>query len=239
MQNTALKNLVIWLIVGLIGFMVFLAPIVLPIDMMNGGGAMIMIGLTVAISSPIIAFLYYHRARVFTSLMDEKNLLAHWYYNPEEWKIFAEDESKFRYAGQRWLQIIVIFFSLLIGGIFWWADPETGPIIALVLLIVNLIIALIVFLNNRSMSKWKDATQVDCRINTNGLIINQELHIWTGWGMKMENARVNLGRQNLLEIVYSSPNRYSRQYTTVRMLIPKGKESIAQEIVDKLMLQSS
>jgi H+/gluconate symporter-like permease len=237
MQNTPKRTLLIWLAVGLIGFLMFLAPIIYPIDMMHGGGAMIVIGILFAITGPIVAFMYYNYAKVFDELMDESKLLAHFKYNPTEWKKFAADEKLFRSGEQRTLQIIVISFSVLFGGIFWWADPETGWIVALVLLAVNILIAIIVFFNSRSLAKLENAQNVECRLGSSGTLFNQTLYVWVGWGARLESARTNFGSLNILEIVYSTPNRYSRQYYTLRIPIPSGEENKAQEVVSKLSPQ--
>lgn len=212
----------------------FLAPILYPIDMMNGGGAMIVIGIVIAITGPIVAIMYWHRARVFDQLMNESKLLAHWRYNPDEWKKFAADEKLFRSGEQRTLQLIVIFFSVIFGGIFWWADPESGWVVALVLLGVNILIGVIVFFNGRRLESLENAQNVECRLGQNGVLFNGELHVWVGWGARLESARVNLSPIKIMEIVYSTPNRYSRQYYTLRIPIPSGEENKAQEVANQL-----
>ncbi len=205
--------------------------------MMNGGGAMIMVGILFAITGPIVAMLYYHRARVFDQLMDENKLLAHFKYHQIEWQRFAEDEKKFRSGEQRGMQFIVLFFSVIFGGLFWYFDPESGWVVALVLFFVNLLIMGVVFLNNRSYERLANEPDVECRVGANGCLLNNQLHVWVGWGARFEGARTNMGNINILEIVYSTPNRYSRQYYTIRIPIPTGLEKTADEVVKKLSSQ--
>ncbi|HPN67028.1 MAG TPA: hypothetical protein PLZ62_00010 [bacterium] len=210
--------------VGLMGIIMFFAPIIWPIDMYDGGGAMIFIGIFLAICGPIISLLFWHRMRVFDELKDETKLIVRWQYDQYLWESFVQEEISFRAGEQKWMQLVVLFFCVVIGGIFWLADPEPGRWVLLVLLGINILIALIVWLNNRAVTGWKNSRQVECRINDNGLIINNQLHVWRGWGARLENVRDSRNKIHLLEITYSTPSRYSRQYYTIRIPIPTAAE---------------
>jgi len=234
MKNTDKRNLIISLLVGLAGVLLIVIPAVGWVDIYEGGGAMIMLGALLALTGPIVSLLFWHRAKLFDQLMNPENLLAHWQYDRFFWQSFAEDEVGFRAGEQRGMQLIVLFFSVLFGGIFWWADPESGWIVAVVLLGVNLLIAGIVWLNTRRYTGWKNDENVECRIGQDGLIINRQFHVWRGWGARPEEIKLSRGKINMLEIVYSTPNRYSRQYTTIRVPIPPDKLSEGEELAKKL-----
>ncbi len=233
-KNTAKRNIWIWLGVGLAGGIAVILPFVTDIDMMDGGGAMIMGGLMLAITGPIVASLYWSRAKIFDELREEKNLLAHWQYNQEEWKKFAKDEHKYRQESYWGLFAVITVISLIIGIIFWIADPENGFYVMLAMIGLIILIAIVAWLAARSYAHWDQNLHPEVRIGRNGLIIHDQLHVWQGWGAKLEGTEIKIGTQKIMEITYSTPNRYSRQYYTIRVLIPSGQEKKATEIQNKL-----
>ena len=234
MKNKDLRNLLISLAAGLAGIIVILTVIYLPVDIYEGGGALIMLGILLTITGPIVALLFWQRAWTYEKLMKDDNLIAKWNFDEGLWKRFMEEEKSFRQGEQRGLQLIVLFFSVLFGAIFWIADPETGWIVALVLLGVNILIMIVVWLNGMSLRRWDKVENLECRIGQNGLILIDQLHLWSGWGAKLEGAGVKKGKLNIVEITYSTPNRYSRQYYTIRIPVPSGEETKAEEVVKTL-----
>jgi hypothetical protein len=234
MNNSDKKYFIISILIGLFGLTLFLAPILLPIDMMDWGGAMIFIGIFLAITGPIISLLFWYRMRVFDELMDENNLIAHWHFEQPLWEMFVKDEIGFRAGEHRGLQLLTLFITVVTGSIFWIADPEEGWIVALVLMLVNVIIAVVVWLVSHSITKWHLDKMVECRIGANGLILNNQFHVWKGWGARLENVRESHNKLHLIEITYSAPSRYSRQYYTIRIPVPGNEEKNIKQVMDKI-----
>lgn len=232
--NKEKRYLLISLLVGLLGGIAMVAPFIFPIDINDGGGAMIVVGLLFLITGPIVALLFWSRSSAFDKLLDESKLLAHWQYNVAEWKEFAKNEYEYRKGENIGLFILVVVICLIVGGIFWIADPETGPLIMGVMVGLIILIAAVAYFVTRSYAGWEKNTEVEARIGSHGLIINQQFHVWEGWGNKLEEIKNITGKLNILEITYSSPNRYSRQYFTVRVLVPADKEQDAINLQNKL-----
>ncbi len=232
--NTAKRTLWIWLAVGLLGGIAAALPFIVEIDIFNGGGAMIMIGLVFFITGPIVALLYWHRARVFDELLEEKNLLAHWKYDLTEWKKFAKDEYEYRKGANWFLFVMITVIALVLGIIFWVADPENGFFVMLVMIGLIILIGVVAILATWGYKSWENNTQPEVRIGLNGLLIHDQLHVWLGWGAKLEGVNLKISSQKILEITYSTPNRYSRQYYTIRVLVPADQEKKALEIRTKL-----
>ncbi|MBU0647768.1 hypothetical protein KJ855_01155, partial [Patescibacteria group bacterium] len=219
---------------GFGGILMILIVIYLPVDIYEGGGALIMLGALLTITGPIVALLFYQRARVFDQIISGQDQIVYWQYTSNEWQRFIGDEKIFRANEQRGTQLIVLFFTVMFGAIFWIADPEVGWIVTLVLLGINIPIAGVVWLKQRSIDNWQNSPDLFCRINPRGLILNNQLHVWTGWGARLEKVGTSFGKINLLEITYSAPNRYSRQYYTIRIPILTGKETEAETVVKSL-----
>lgn len=234
MKNTDKKNILISLGVGFLGVIMIIIPVMGWVDMMDFGGAMIMVGLLLAITGPIVSLLFWHRSSVYDSLMKSSDLLADWTIDQILWQRFIADEKNYRREDKRGMQLIILFFSVLFGTIFWWADPENGWVVALAMLVLNIIIAITAWLTGFYLNKWTERGEVKCRIGEKGLILADQLHVWTGWGARLEGTNIKPGQINLLEITYSTPNRYSRQYYTIRIPIPAGEEIEAEEVAKKL-----
>lgn len=232
--NTAKRTLLIWLAVGLLGGLAVALPFITDIDIANGGGALIMVGLVFFFTGPIVALMYWHRSRVFDELYNPQKTIVNWRYNTQEWKRFAQDEYEYR-RGSNWgLFIMVVVISLIVGGIFWLADPKTGPIIMTVMVGLIILIGIVAWLATKSYSSWADAADVEARIGFHGLLLNKQLHVWVGWGARLEEAKIDHGKLNLIIITYSTPNRYSRQFFTIRVPIPDGQEKQAEDVINKL-----
>lgn len=232
--NKEKRYLLISLGFGLLGGIAMALPFIFPIDISSGGGAMIAVGLLFLITGPIVAIMFWSRSSAFDKLLDNSNLLAHWQYTTEEWQAFAKNEYEYRKGENIGLFIMVAVISLIIGGVFWIADPDTGPFIMAVLVGLIVLIAVIAYFVTRSYAGWSKDREVEARIGLHGLIINQQFHVWVGWGARLEEIKYITGKLNILEITYSTPNRYSRQNFTTRVLVPAGKEGEAQDIQRKL-----
>lgn len=214
--------------VGFIGVALALIPIFGLVDIFDGGGAMIMIGILLAITGPVVSLLFWHRARVFDEIMNNDNRLLHWRFDESLWQRFVRDEKDFRADRRHGIQITILIFSVLFGVIFWIADPEAGWVVLLTMLGLNVVIALVAMLSGRAVNKWENAKQVEFLMVKDGLIINGQLHVWSGWGARLEGAGTSGKKIELLEIVYSVPARYGRQSYTVRIPIPSGKQQEAE-----------
>ena len=170
--------------VGLVGVALGLIPIFGLVDIFDGGGAMIMIGILLAITGPIVALLFWHRAKVFDQIMNKENQLVHWQYDGMLWMRFIADEKDFRQEQRAGMQITILIFSVLFGGIFWIADPEAGSIVALTLLGLNILIAIVAYITGQNVDRWQESNQPECIIVNDGLYLAGQLHVWSGWGAR-------------------------------------------------------
>jgi len=68
------------------------APSIFGIDGFNGGFALATFSLIAAITVLITAIMYQVRASVLDRIFSGESLMAHWKYDPVEWRDYAEKE---------------------------------------------------------------------------------------------------------------------------------------------------
>ena len=235
MKNIDKRNLIISLAVGLGGGILIIIPALGWVDIYEGGGAMIMLGLLLAITGPIVAMLFWHRAKIHDQLLRAGDGVMRWSIDKNLWVRFIDDEKDFRRESKLGIRLTILAFSVLFGGLFWYFDREAGWIVVLVLLGVNVLIAIVAWWSNLYLEKWRDFDQVECIIGEDGLILAGQLHVWRGWGARLEQVDFSQGKLNILAVTYSTPNRYSRQFYTVRIPVPADNLAEAEKAADKLM----
>lgn len=234
MKNIDRRNFYLSWLVGIIGVVMILVPALGWVDIYDGGGALIMLGILLAITGPIVSFLFRRRAQVFERLQQKDHQLVDWQYTQAEWQRFVETEKDFRQDNKRGIQLTILVFSLLFGGLFWWFDREAGGIVLLTMIGLNIFIALVAWLSQTYLQSWQELSQPECVIGWDGLIIAGQLHVWRSWGAKLEEVELKMGRVNQLAITYSTPSRYSRQFYTINVPVPTGEEKLAKKIAEKL-----
>ena len=77
---------------ALIGVLVFLYPIVFPIETYGLGFAMMFFGIIITISLTISAIIFQKLAGNLNRLVQGEGLLAHWTYSADEWSSYTEEE---------------------------------------------------------------------------------------------------------------------------------------------------
>jgi len=87
------------------------------------------------------------------------------------------------------------------------------------------LIALVILATTSSRRRRMQGQVGDVKLGEDGLLLAGELHIWKGWGARLEEVSVLDGNPPCLAFTYSTPSKNSRQITTVRVPIPRGKDA--------------
>jgi hypothetical protein len=100
------------------------------LDGMGGGYALGFIAFFLAISSMVVALLFFDRARVMDAILRDPMPLAHWTYPEEEARAAAEREYR-EYCGRNRAMFILIGGMLVVVALFFLVfvddgGPETG-----------------------------------------------------------------------------------------------------------------
>ncbi len=231
-KHKTAKSSLIWAFIGLL--MIFL-PMNLGLDGMNGGFAIAVLGGMVLATGIIIYFVYKNYAREEDRLLAGDNLLAHWQFTPEQWKIYSELNFAEDKAQKRFLFWLISGFALFFGILFTLLDPESGYIVLIVMLALIAVIAVVATLSAKNSYKRNISRVGEVRLSENSVLINGELHIWGKLRARLKNVEiVEYENITLLVIEYSVPQRNVEAEYVARIPIPYGKENEAAIFADKI-----
>jgi hypothetical protein len=196
--------------------------------------AMAMVGLLVGLTSFICVFLFRSRNRVRAGLRAGKTLLVRWTYSEAEWRAFAGEETQRQASGKRTLLWITGSFMLIATLVVVAIDRKAAVFVGAVLLGTWILCYLAARASMRASQKNEKGPPPEARISADGLMLGAEFHAWRGWGARLERCALVEGTPPQVEIVYSTPQRYSRTETSVRVPVPAGRESEAAGLARRL-----
>lgn len=235
-RNPQWRNLIICIAFGLAGMGMIALAAWGAVDMMAGGGALIMLGLLFSISSVPAGIMFYRRARLLDGMLGGSRRLLYWQYEPGFWEQYSYEEEGRDAARKFMLFAIIAVFAILFGTIFAIADPEGGGLIVLAVCIgLIAIIGLTAWISVRWTARRNRKRLGDAYISTEGVYLNRVLHSWHHAGSRLESARIVNGPVPVIEIVYSYLSRTGLQTCTVNVPIPCGQMNSAQAAAEELM----
>lgn len=224
----------IWLFLAIIMLLIVVAVPLFEIDIWSGGGAILFIGAFLFILSVILFFVYHSRAKKFDELLQGRNILAKWQYDPIFWERFADKYAAKHKELNKSNFIIVTALIIVIFGIFMIADTEvatTMGIIGISLILVLYFFAMYVPKISAHNLKKSPAISI---ISKDCILIGEQFHPLKSLGNRFERAQIITEDINLLEVVYSYQAKYGRAEQTVFIPVPESKLEEAKKIVEAL-----
>ena len=220
--------------IAVVGVAVTVAPFVWGESVGMGRYALALLGPLATGTALSVIPLYRARQRVAAAVDDESQLLARWEVPVDEWAAWVIEDAG-RERRSKWhLFCIVAMFSVAIGGFFAWMDPKGGPWVLGVLLGLCAVIAVVVVLGTRHQQRRRQKGPREVRIGFDGLRLGEELHVWKGFGARLEGVELGVGQPPFIEIAYSTRAKNQRQINSVRVPIPRGGDAAAAEVVVRL-----
>jgi hypothetical protein len=226
-----------WIITATFTFAVF-APYIFGMDGANGGYAISLLSIVAGITSFVIAIMYQGRAATLDRILKEENLLAHWKYDPTEWRSYAEKEYKREKSDKRNLFLLVTVVSLVVGVGFTIAHPDGALITFFVLSAILLLIGFVAVTTTRYNYWMNKKYRGEAYITPDGIYLNRMLHMFRGWGASLDEVAYD-EKDNFLAFTYSTPNRNGRSDYTLRVPVPAGKESEARRVLASFCKQEN
>ncbi|PKP02890.1 MAG: hypothetical protein CVU11_10460 [Bacteroidetes bacterium HGW-Bacteroidetes-6] len=224
------------LILGLISLTLFFMPSMAGIDGMNGGFALQVFGFFIFITTIIVVVIYGRMANMYARLAKFESILAHWQIGTAEYARFIKYDIEKNIVGYRLMRKIISIITLVVGLILIIAGLE-AIIVAYIIGGIILLIWFVSFLAIINQKSKSGNSGADIILSKEGGIINGELHNWSKMGNVLEGGGIGEleGKQYVLEIAYSAPNRGARVDVTARFPVPEGKLTEAEFILDKIM----
>ncbi|MCX7737303.1 MAG: hypothetical protein N2319_11395 [Candidatus Kapabacteria bacterium] len=235
---------IVWMILAFLFLLVVLSVIVLEIDINEGGGAMIFLGLFLFVVSIIVFLIYLTRAiqfdRIYKALdpanddSEDELILAKWTYDKAFWDEFINVDMREKLSTNKSLFIITTILIVIIFGYFMIEDTETAPYIGLAGLAFIIFLFLISRLTPVLSARRLKNSNPECIITRTGLILGKQFHNWSSMGTRLESVRFTQDEQAMLEIIYSYPGKVTRSNYTILVPVPPDQLKKAKEIVEIL-----
>lgn len=221
------------LIAALIGLFVFFSPSIFNIDGMGGGYAISLIGLLICLTGLISAFvIQVTRVKVLDSIICGKNQLVYWKYTPSEWKKFKKAQYSEAKETNKGILIFMIIIITVVFAPFIIFSEEKGTMFIIYIGIVTILAVAAALSTAHHKKISKDGFVI---VSTEGLLMNNELHSWTGLGSSLKYVGYNEEDTSLIEITYNVwYYKRTQSICTVVFPVPKGEEGTALELIIQL-----
>jgi hypothetical protein len=241
--NPVKRTAIIWWIICAICLTFIFSPVLTEIESVDAGDwvfALMSFGIVFGITSFIVAIMYTMRASLTSRMLQKENLLAYWTYSTEQWNSYAVKEHEENKGSKRNIFIMITAISVLICGIFAITVSDIWYIFLFTALGIIVLMALAAWLSVWTRYRQNQKYPGDTYICADGIYFNRELHVWRGFGAVLEEVVYQQNKKEpLIVITYSVPNRYNRQYVTIRVPVPRGSEDEALKLVEILRKQTS
>jgi len=213
-------------------FLIFLPPII-GLEGMNGGFAVSLVSLFLAITSLIVAIIYFQLAQKFQRITSGDNLIAYWRYTGEEWLKFTVKEYKYEKNKNKMLLLLIGVIALIIFTVFAIVNPDTWRFMFMVFLGLMALLAIFAFLVPWLNYKARRKSSYELYLSKNGAYIGGSFHVWGLLGSKLEEAVFNEKEMQII-LDYSYPTRTGISNEKVHIPVPPSKIDDAREAVKKL-----
>jgi magnesium-transporting ATPase (P-type) len=224
-----------------LGLLMMIIPTAIEMDMMQWGYGLGFIGFFLTIVGFVIYRMYKYRETVTNELFTEANLLAHWQYDRATYEKQIEREFADKKALHSMLLKIVLFFFFTITAIFLifgfsYSEDEERLLFTITMASIAAIISFAAYISPFVMRNKALSVNSDTYISTKGLYYNGYLHTWNKPFAMIKKVSIENG--NLVFAISYLTKLGWIKYETYRLkiLIPKGEEATAKEIISKLTL---
>lgn len=242
MPNPVKRTAIIWWVLCIVFFVGIFTPFIMESSGIESGDwafAVMFLCVVSSITSIIVAIIYTRRARLVAGMLNEKDLLVHWTYSKDEWSSYAEKEYRRDRQEKRNMALLIAVISFVVFIILSIIHPDGWLIFLLTVLGIIAMVSVVAAMSVWMRYRKNRIHHGEVYISRNAVYINEELHVWGQFGAVLEGVSYNERGQTgpLIQITYSSPNRFGPVYTNIRIPIPNGEEETAKRIVSSLQLK--
>lgn len=229
-QNPERKSSIISLVIAAIGVIVMFLPAILGIEGIDGGYAIILLGVVVIITGIVAFIIYTWRANKLDAMLGGKNLLVHWTYSQDEWQRYTERAHEDKKSASRILFYIISGFALATGIGFFIKDPDSGKYVFLAMLGLIFLMGIIAYVTTMLDYRRNKKNLGEAYIARDGLFLNGVLHTWKGLATRLDTVVYEEEAQSLV-FTYVALDRVGLHPYTVRVPVPQGQEAKASELL--------
>jgi hypothetical protein len=204
------------------GLFMAISPWLFDINPMDGGGALLMVGILLGLTGLIAYFIFNRRAKLVDDMFEDKNVLAHWRVDGLEWDKFSEEDTKATKTNAWGIWGVITFFFAILIVVFWLfiEDTDDANFFAMLMGGIWLFISIFAFIATSLRTRKRGLEgSGEVIIAKNGLWLNGESHIWKGLASSLDLVQYHANKR-ILEFGYSFPAQAGRQSVEVRVPVP-------------------
>jgi hypothetical protein len=241
--NPVKTTAIIWWIICVICLILILSPALFELADVEAGEwifALMFFAIVFGITAFIVAIMYTKRAALTGQMLQRNNLLAYWTYSPEQWNSYAVKEHEENKREKRNMFVMIAVISVVVCAIMAIIIQDGWYIFLFVALGIIVLMAPVAWLSVWTRYRQNQKYAGETYICADGIYFNRQLHVWRGFGAILEDVTYQQDAAEMLVLItYSVINRYNRQYVTIRVPVPRGRENEALNLVQVLRSRSS
>jgi hypothetical protein len=181
-----------------------------------------------------VALLFQRYQRVKADLLAGRNVIARWRASTAEFAAFATVADARDRADKRGALFLVFGFVVVIFGAFAIFDPEAAPFMLAIAALLMAAIVLAFLCGNRVRKKQLEPRSGEIIVGTDGLLVNEVLHVWRTPLSWFSGTRIELGPPALMTVTYGFLARYGVQYVDVMLPVPEDAMPLARTVEQAL-----
>ena len=218
-----------------VGILMIFLPGLTGMDGFNGGYALSLFGGFIAIVGIISVVVFWRLANLQDSVLNQKSILAHWNYSPEEWRQYIAKEHTEDKSDKRSLFLLVAGISMVIGIVLFFIYPDDRLVTFYTILGIIIVIGITAVLSTAAVFNWNKKHLGEIYIARDGAYFSGRLHIWKGFGFQLDGINYDDTKTSPRIVVkYSSPNMLTGNHYVVRVPVPQGQEEAARKVVSEI-----
>jgi len=241
LPNTAILGIIIGILLQFIAIIIGVLPVLLSLDLMQWGFGIIAIAVFFFIIGLITMIMYIYRYLRFNSVVNGKDLLAHWKYSQVDYENKIQTDFKDNISRNKILLGIVWFFFIIIIAIFVGigiSEGEEDSMVGFVGLMVSILLIISFFAIVMPFVAKFNAHRAspETIITKTGMYHMGQLHTWGKPLAFIDSIKISPDNQHLIfSIKYLTKlGWYKYESYQVEILIPKGELENAQSIINRL-----
>jgi hypothetical protein len=203
----------------------------------------LVVGVTCGIVAPILHVTGKKQIREIQALLAGENLLAHWTFDQDEWGRYTQNEHD-RGLNQAkktalWTFVIALGVMVLIS---LFAGALTSPVVWLVILGVAVFFTVIfgglLYIGAQSNYATNRRGAGEVYIGQTAVYFGTRLHTWKGAYTSLRKVLFELGDPSVVEFQYRVGTGDNASLQEVRIPVPRGRETEAQEVANSFSAAS-
>ena len=221
------------------GLLMMLSPPVISTDLMDWGYAVMFMGIMVFAVGITTFMLYRHRRKVLNRMAEDREVLARWTYDADDWRKWQKEEVETS-RGMPIIGAILGGIFVIIGLIFFLSDPDDMALMLALMAGIGALIAFVAWLSTalRRRAVLNDPGEVI--IARGGVYFMGFLTDWNGVTSWFDIAKVEKkGKRTHLTIRYRFiAGRYAHVNSSqICIPVPTEMEEAAKAAASKLNSQ--